>query len=171
MRVRLSIPPLAMLMNPTVTDPKSSMLADGYNLVSSELSNGVTFELWSQTQTPTPSKRSISDLLSSTPEKRSTTIDLQGGQCNTSCAFQTNVPKVNTADCAPAYTELYNKTGVFTLPPSKCSFLFILFRLLTNVIQLKPLAPRSIPVQYGLSIIAQTTSVRPSLISFICILT
>jgi hypothetical protein len=143
------------------------MLADGYSLISSQVSNGVTFELWSQASSP--SKRSISDL--STPENI-TTIDIQGRKCTSNCAFQTNVPKANTDDCTSAYTELYNKIGVFTLPPSERScFPFSISRVLTNVMQLKPLAPRSIHVQYGLSIIAQTTSVRSSLISFICVLT
>lgn len=107
----------AVLTNPTVTESKSAMLADGYSLVSSQVSNGVTLDLWSQTSSP--SKRSIGNL--STPEN-TTTINIQGAKCSSACAFQTNVPKVNTNDCTPAYTELYNTTGVFTLHPSERSF-------------------------------------------------
>lgn len=96
-------------------DRKTALVADGYYIVSSEVHNGVTFDLWAQTSTPS-TRRSINDIR--TPNKRGT-IDIQGWKCDTTCSYQTNVAKANVNDCAPAYQQLYAQVGIFTLSPTQ----------------------------------------------------
>jgi hypothetical protein len=93
------------------------MAERGYSLVSSRTSNGVTFEVWSESA-EARKRRSLAEVIPANIEKRAT--DIQGWKCDTACAFQTNVPKANTSDCKSAYNELYNTVGVFTLPPGMC---------------------------------------------------
>lgn len=107
------------------TSRKSSMLDDGYVLLASEESNGVTIDWWSQTggDSNSTAKRSLEEIRTPKKSKR-VALDIQGRKCATACAFQTDVPKADPADCPGAYNELYGRVGVFTLPPSEINHLY-----------------------------------------------
>ncbi|KAG8852095.1 hypothetical protein FRB91_007005 [Serendipita sp. 411] len=137
------------IWNPLTDDGDSGARiseANGLSLVSSLDSNGVAMELWDITGTRFDSKIAPDSTEDSKGGRKSNStgngggggssdplqkadpdsggpdaaaIDIQGWHCATACSFQDKYPKPNPDDCRAAYTELYGRTGIYTISPTQ----------------------------------------------------